>query len=170
MITAVTTLLSKDVQSQNSPAPVTELGLENYTILAVYKATPKSVEPRQGKETWRAFEKRELRAGDMAFIWKAPWKKLAVRTRLSMVVTGGVNCPFDPSAESIYHSTKACTYLQPLFLIIRSLLGVVYRKTGVLEPSRLMADHQTESLGTTQGLLVWVAARVLWSAPCDAFV
>ena len=69
VITAVT-LLSKGVQSQNSPAPVTELGLKNYTILAVYIATTKSVEPRQGKETWRAFEKLELRVADMAFIWK----------------------------------------------------------------------------------------------------
>ena len=83
------------------------------------------------------------------------------------MLTVGVHCPFDSSAESIYHSTKACTYLQPLFLIICSLLGVMYSRTGVIEPSRLIADYPTESLGTPQGILIWVGARVLWGAHCD---
>ena len=51
VITSVASLLSKDVQSQNSPAPVKELALDSYTILIVYKATPKSVEPRQERQT-----------------------------------------------------------------------------------------------------------------------
>ena len=60
MIAAVSTLLSRDVQSQNSPAPVKDLGLANYTIRVGYAATPKPVEPRQDKETWQAFEKLDL--------------------------------------------------------------------------------------------------------------
>ena len=168
VITSVASLLSKDVQSQNSPAPVKELALDSYTILTVYKATPKSVEPRQESETWRAFERLDLPAGDSAFIWKSLWKKLAVRTRLTNMLAIGVHCPFNSSTESIYHSTKACTYLQPLFLIVRSLLGVVYRKTGVIEPSRLMADHPMDSLTTLQGVLIWVGARVLWGARRDS--
>ena len=44
----------------------------------------------------------------------------------------------------------------------------MYRKSEVIEPSRLIADHPTASLGTPQGILIWVGARVLWSARCDS--
>ena len=37
----------------------------------------------------------------------------------------------------------------------------------MIEPSQLIADHPTESLGTPQGVLIWVGARVLWGARCD---
>ena len=38
----------------------------------------------------------------------------------------------------------------------------------MIEPSQLIADHATDSLGTPQWILVWVAARVLWGTRCDA--
>ena len=98
----------------------------------------------------------------MAFIWKALWKKFAVRTRLSTMMATEVNCPFDSSIESIYHFTKACTYLRPLFLIIRSLLGVVYSKSEVIEPSRLIADHPTAD--TDMGGGTGALERKMWLA------
>ena len=121
-----------------------------------------------GSRTWGLFHKLRIPGWDYDFVRRAPWRKLAVASRL-VAMTRYSKYVFDGKDETHARVFGECRFGQFVHEAVRHTFGPPHDPQGTsIDLSCDFLHKQEVALTTAQGILTWSGMSVAWSQRCHA--